>query len=140
MNWSDRTPEQKAEMVRELARKGYTASGIAQKIGVTRNSVIGCADRNNIQIGGLRPGSTKKRPPRKFNPIKFQMSPKPRPKPKPVKTIGVELMECTNGHCKWPLWEDGDPHRQCCGRKTDNPPYCADHAEQAYREPYWNGV
>ena len=45
----------------------------------------------------------------------------------------VPFLDLKPGQCKWPLWRDGDTHRDCCGNKIVGPgPYCEDHARRAY--------
>lgn len=148
MDWSDRTPEQKAEIVKELAGQGFTTSGIAQRAGTSRGAIASVASRENITIGGGIPGHKKgapRKPRRKFNPfngyfVDAALNSRPRAKPLSEKPIGIPLIERTQTQCAYPLWEDGDDHHNCCGLPIAEGAYCKDHAEICYREPYYNGV
>ena len=141
MDWSDRTPEQKAELVEHYAQQGLTMSGIAEKIGVSRNAVIGVAHRAEMKITGRKP--KRRKPRRQFNPYNGpSMKPKSQPRQKTTnaKPLGVDLMERKHSQCAYPLWNDGDDHRNCCGQPIEEGSYCRAHADVCYREPYYNGV
>lgn len=50
-------------------------------------------------------------------------------------TKRVSLFETGDSKCKWPLWGDGDDHRDCCGLPVKTGPYCAHHMQIAYAKP-----
>ncbi len=53
--------------------------------------------------------------------------------PDQVEPCRVPLVEAERAHCRWPLWEHADPHRDVCGAPTAGTgPYCAAHRKVAY--------
>tara|TARA_B100001250_G_scaffold387424_1_gene384806 strand:- start:587 stop:946 length:360 start_codon:yes stop_codon:yes gene_type:complete len=92
-----------------LWNEGLTTSVIGEKLGVTKNAVVGKVHRLGLPTRG--------------SPI--------RQKPKPAKVISLE--ELRPGMCSWPDGEPGKDDFRFCGDATvPDKPYCAHHCERAY--------
>ena len=93
--------------LRELWEQGLTASQIAAELSVTRNAVIGKADR--LGLSG-RP-----------SPIQRSKAPK------------LTLVALKERMCKWPIGHPGEADFHFCGGEArPNSPYCPEHHVQAY--------
>lgn len=136
MTW---TKEQIAELCK-LRDQGFTAAQIAAKIGgVTRNAVIGTANRLGLvkQQTGPRTGSVvpKRKPVRKRveNHGNYVRLVEAVPPAVPVidQQAGapVALFDLESHHCRWPI---GDPVLFCGGTKLDGRAYCEHHYGIAY--------
>ncbi len=106
------TPERDAEMERRYPMEGATA--IAAEWGVTKNMIVGRANRLGLTgTRWVRAGSTNR---------SSVVPRKPDPNPK--------------GSCQWP---HGDPRKQdfhfCGARAAAGRPYCAEHVRMAYYRP-----
>ena len=139
MSWN---PE-KEEKLRELWKKGHTASQIARLLGdVTRNAVIGKAHRLNLEARAASRKSTSKIiekntyiPEAKTQKLgrkaKFKalLLDKSFPAENPV-----ELYDLNDDHCRWPLGEKLEPAKFFCGRKPMQKfPYCQLHMLYGYQ-------
>ena len=92
-----------------LWNEGLATSVIGEKLGVTKNAVVGKVHRLGL--------------PKRGSPI--------RQKPKPAKVISLE--ELRPGMCSWPDGEPGKKDFRFCGDPTEpDRPYCAHHCERAY--------
>ena len=139
MSWTS----EREEKLKELWKKGHTASQIASILGnTTRNAVIGKAHRLNLEARA----KSKKTIPKvstEYNTkseIKTQklgrkakfkalLLDKSFPPENPVK-----LEELTDDHCRWPLGEKLQPVKFFCGRKpTEKFVYCALHLMIGYQ-------
>ena len=95
-----------------LWNEGLTTSVIGEKLGVTKNAVVGKVHRLGLPTRGL--------------PI--------RQKPKPVKVISLEKLR--TGMCSWPDGEPGEEDFRFCGQPIiEGKPYCLHHCERAYVKP-----
>ena len=139
MSW---TPE-KEEKLKELWKKGHTASQIASMLGdTTRNAVIGKAHRLNLEA---RAASKK---------IKSKFSTENNARPQ-VKTQKIgrkarfkallldksfeqenpkKLEELTDATCRWPIGHPYEENFYFCGRKPmEKFPYCKLHVLYAFQ-------
>ncbi|WP_366656446.1 GcrA family cell cycle regulator [Fodinicurvata sp. EGI_FJ10296] len=122
MSWTD----ERITLLRELWGNGKSASEIAEILGgVSRNAVIGKAHR--LQLSG-RPSPIKG---------KGDMEVKtPRKKPK-EEAQGATILSLTEHMCRWPIGDPKLPGFKFCGKTTSGSlPYCAEHAQAAYQQPY----
>jgi len=140
MSW---TPERE-EKLRELWKKGNTASQIANILGdTTRNAVIGKAHRLNLQARSKSKKITSKVNTENNVQTENKSSPKIGRKAK-FKALLLDknfeeenpkkLEELTDETCRWPI---GHPHEEnfyFCGRKSiDKFPYCKLHVLYAFQ-------
>jgi len=140
MSW---TPERE-EKLRELWKKGNTASQIANILsGTTRNAVIGKAHRLNLQARSKSKKITSKINIENIVQTENKSNPKIGRKAK-FKALLLDknfeeenpkkLEELTDETCRWPI---GHPHEESfyfCGRKSINKfPYCKLHVLYAFQ-------
>ena len=139
MSW---TPERENKL-KELWKKGHTASQIATIIGnTTRNAVIGKAHRLNLEARAVSKKST----------LKLQKDDNIAPEAKPQK-LGRKarfkallldknfeqenpknLEELTDETCRWPLGHPYEEKFYFCGRKPmEKFPYCKLHVLYAFQ-------
>ena len=139
MSW---TPERERKL-KELWKKGHTASQIASIIGnTTRNAIIGKAHRLNLEARAISKKSAPKvqtenniTPEVKTQKLgrkaKFKalLLDKNFPAENPTK-----LEDLTDDHCKWPLGEKLQPASFFCGRRpVEKFPYCQLHLLYGYQ-------
>ena len=139
MSWN---PE-KEKKLRELWKKGHTASQIARLLGdATRNAVIGKAHRLNLEARAASRKSTSKIIEKNTNipeaktqklgrkaKFKALLLDKSFPAENPV-----ELYDLNDDHCRWPLGEKLEPAKFFCGRKPMQKfPYCQLHMLYGYQ-------
>ena len=139
MSW---TPERQKKL-KELWKKGYTASQIATMIGeTTRNAVIGKAHRLNLEARVVSKKTLTTLIAKKGNNVEIKqekLSRKARFKsllldknfePENPKTL-EELAEDT---CKWPIGHPYEKNFYFCGRKPlEKFPYCNLHVLYAFQ-------
>ena len=138
MSW---TPERE-EKLRELWKKGHTASKIAELIGdTTRNAIIGKAHRLNLQA---RAASKKSLPRANTENNKSEIKTQKLGRKARFKALLLDknfeqenpkkLEELTDKTCKWPI---GHPHEEnfyFCGRESmEKFPYCQLHVLYAFQ-------
>ena len=143
MLWTDEA----VETLRQLAREGLSASGIAAALGAeSRNAVIGKANRIGVKLGG-GPASASGAP-RTARPRSEKPAPAP-PDDEPVSRsawpfagagVGqmrrVSFQEIGRAACRWPFGDPGSGDFAYCGLEpADGRPYCAGHCRMAYRPP-----
>ena len=139
MSWN---PE-KEEKLRELWKKGHTASQIARLLGdATRNAVIGKAHRLNLEARATSRKSTSKINEKNTNipEIKTQkLGRKARFKALLLdKNFEPEnpkqLEELTDETCRWPIGHPYEKKFYFCGRKSiEKFPYCKLHVLYAFQ-------
>jgi GcrA cell cycle regulator len=125
---------------------GFSCGQIAQELGVSRNAVIGKANRLGLsrfrhaiagadEITGTRTSARAKR--RTQVTILRALSAKPQVGVAPVpidSTNACRLYELQQWHCRWPIGDPGSQDFGFCGLKPlDGLPYCPRHARMAYR-------
>ena len=120
MSWTD----EKVQKLKELWKKGHTASQIAEMLGdTTRNAVIGKAHRLNLEARPSQQPLTRKQ---KFQSILLDKNFEPE-NPKSLE----ELSEDT---CKWPIGHPNEESFYFCGRKPEEDfPYCKLHVLYAFQ-------
>lgn len=143
MSWS----QSDIDTLRARIAEGLTARQIADKIGRTRNSVIGKAQRLGLSIGTQAdngPTTQRTRRKRRKGAAGLRSSSVTAcgavvtdPVPAPVVSLGpvadpafcpAPLIDLRANQCKYPLWGEGDTVRNCCGARRDLiEPYCAAH-------------
>ena len=140
MSW---TPE-RAEKLKELWKKGHTASQIAAILGgdTTRNAVIGKAHRLNLE--GRAVSKKIKTKTNKDNNIPSEVKTQKLGRKASFKALLLDknfepenpkkLEELTDDTCRWPI---GHPHEKkfyFCGRKPlEKFPYCKLHVLYAFQ-------
>ena len=139
MSW---TPERE-DKLRELWKKGRTASQIATLLGnTTRNAVIGKAHRLNLEARATSRKSTSKINEKNTNipEIKTQkLGRKARFKALLLdknfeEENPTKLEHLTDTLCRWPLGEKMEPATFFCGRKSvEKFPYCKLHLLYAFQ-------
>jgi|LakMenEpi03Aug12_release.lakeMendotaPanAssembly.Ray.scaffolds.fasta_scaffold295756_5 GcrA cell cycle regulator len=146
------TPAKIALLERYWA-EGRTAQRIGDKLGATRNAVIGKAHRLKLTPRGEPARAPVKQKIQKVKAVRPAAEPKlkgsrkttTRSKPVPPRPIVHETVPmgdvCTAtmalkaNDCRWPL---GDPYTDrfmyCDKKKTEKYPYCEEHCRMAYNE------
>ena len=138
MSW---TPERE-EKLKELWKKGHTASKIAELIGnTTRNAIIGKAHRLNLQA---RAASKKSSP--KANTENNRSEAKPQKLGRKARFRALlldknfeqenpkKLEELTDETCRWPIGHPYEEKFYFCGRKSmEKFPYCKLHVLYAFQ-------
>ena len=139
MSW---TPE-KEQKLKELWKKGHTASQIASMLGdTTRNAVIGKAHRLNLEArAGSKKSSTKTNLENNSQPEIKQQKLGRKAKFKALlldKNFEQEnpkkLEELTDETCRWPIGHPYEKKFYFCGRKPMQKfPYCKLHVLYAFQ-------
>ena len=139
MSW---TPE-RAEKLKELWKKGHTASQIASLLGnTTRNAVIGKAHRLNLEARAISKRSVPKV--NTENNVKPETKIQKHGRKARFKALLLDksfeqenpkkLEELTDETCRWPI---GHPYEETfyfCGRKSmEKFPYCKLHVLYAFQ-------
>jgi GcrA cell cycle regulator len=139
MGWTD----ERVEMLKKLWLDGLSASQIAKQLGgVTRNAVIGKVHR--LGLSGRATPSQPQRPafkaPRTTRPA---IAAPPRREPAaPTVPVAVFYPEepgsatvlTLGAHmCKWPIGDPSTDGFTFCGRRSNDGPYCVEHARVAYQ-------
>ena len=143
MGWTD----ERVELLKKLWQDGLSASQIAKQLGgVTRNAVIGKVHRLGLsgRATPSKPQRTVFKAPRPARPVApaiaapRRMAEAAPQQSTPVRYIderpGTATVLTLGAHmCKWPI---GDPSLDSftfCGRRSDEGPYCDEHASVAYQ-------
>ncbi len=138
MSW---TPE-KEQKLKELWKKGHTASQIATMLGdTTRNAVIGKAHRLNLEA---RAASSKKAKSQIKTQSETQQKEGKLSRKARFKSLLLDknfepenpkqLEELTEETCKWPIGHPSEKNFYFCGRKPmEKFPYCKLHVLYAFQ-------
>ena len=138
MSW---TPERE-EKLKELWKKGHTASQIAALLGgTTRNAVIGKAHRLNLEARAISKRSIQKENTENNN---VESKPQKLGRKARFKALLLDknfeaenptkLEYLTDKHCRWPLGGNMEPASLFCGRKSmEKFPYCKLHLLYAFQ-------
>ena len=143
MGWTD----ERVELLKKLWQDGLSASQIAKQLGgVTRNAVIGKVHRLGLsgRAAPSKPQRTVFKAPRPARPTAMvvtaprRMSDSSPTPPTPVRYIderpGTATVLTLGAHmCKWPIGDPALDNFTFCGRRSDEGPYCHEHAEVAYQ-------
>lgn len=135
--WEDLKPEQKLACLKAIAEPNDSAKFIAHRafveygFEITRNTVIGVANRAGLTMPGLQPPTAPER--KSVSPaseeladhLKYEPKSKSTHKMKPIpkkvekpKSKGVSFLELTNLTCRWPISGKPGPEMMCCGAPT----------------------
>ena len=138
MSWTD----EKVEKLRELWKKGHTASQISEVLGdTTRNAVIGKAHRLNLEA---RAPSKNSGAPTSNDNRQVKRSPAPTSRKAKFQSILLDknfepenpksLEDLTDQTCKWPIGHPNEDKFYFCGRKPEGEfPYCKLHVLYAFQ-------
>ena len=139
MSW---TPERE-EKLKELWKKGHTASQIASLLGnTTRNAVIGKAHRLNLEARAVSKKSVSKV--NTENNVKTETKPQKQGRKARFKALLLDksfeqenpkkLEELTDETCRWPIGHPYEEDFYFCGRKPmEKFPYCKLHVLYAFQ-------
>jgi GcrA cell cycle regulator len=134
--------EADTELLRKLWAEGFSCSQIGNKLGRTKNAVIGrvhrlglpqrlthtTIKRKKICPGGFPPARRKAR----REPHAPTQLPAPLPPQRPP-ADWLELVELKRNHCRWPAGDTRAGGVKYCGQPRDGTrPYCEHHARGAY--------
>jgi GcrA cell cycle regulator len=138
MSWTD----EKVEKLKDLWKKGHTASQIAEVLGdTTRNAVIGKAHRLNLEA---RAPSKNSGVPSSSDNRQVKRSPAPTSRKAKFQSILLDknfepenpksLEDLTDLTCKWPIGHPNEESFYFCGRKPEGEfPYCKLHILYAFQ-------
>ena len=116
MNWTNK----KIDKLKELWEQGDMAVEIAEVFGVTKNAIIGKANRLNF-TPRKRGGAHGIKRPRESAPITIELE-------------NPTLLESlTNEQCKFPLWNKRTDPKLFCGKESWNKSsYCRMHYDKTH--------
>ncbi len=120
--WTDA----RLDILRRLWAEGLVIDVIAERLGVTRNSIVGKAHR--LKLPG-RPSPIKRGgPPRiRVDRLKPKTAPKAEPPPKAIE-VAISVRVMGGEPCCWPIGEPGRPSFRFCEQPTVRPSsYCEAH-------------
>ena len=141
MSWTD----EKVQKLKELWKKGHTASQIAEMLGdTTRNAVIGKAHRLNLEARAPSKSSHTSGTSSGQNKIQRRPSQQPLTRKQKFQSILLDknfepenpksLEELTDETCKWPIGHPNEEKFYFCGRKPEGDfPYCKLHVLYAFQ-------
>lgn len=130
-----------------LVKSGYSGGAIAEKLGITRSSVIGKAHRLGLKIGNSRNGLSNKlaaklrkphqTPFNKRRDIKVISKPVYEKAPVPPQSIEdvarLTFPELEAHHCRFPVGHPKEPGFGFCGlERAPGRPYCESHAARCF--------
>ena len=145
--------QDRVEQLRTFLSAGLSCSQIANRIGVTRNAVIGKIHRLGLGPGRPVARPARVRPPRDRPPrsaqrrllrLVFAQPPcvadvPAKPAAEPIAVASVQpcsLLELARNQCRWPINDPADADFAFCGNDAvAGLSYCAGHARLAYRIP-----
>jgi len=111
MSWTDEA----VQLLKELWLEGRSAREIGERLGMTRNAVIGKANRMGLAH------KTKTPAPRVSAPVE-------------TSSRAISPHELNEKMCRWPIGHPGDQDFHFCGgQRVPGRPYCETHCAMAYR-------
>ena len=141
MSWTD----EKVQKLKELWKKGHTASQIAEMLGdTTRNAVIGKAHRLNLEARAPSKSSPSSGTNSGQNKIQRRPSQQPLTRKQKFQSILLDknfepenpksLEDLSENTCKWPIGHPNEESFYFCGRKPEGEfPYCKLHVLYAFQ-------
>jgi GcrA cell cycle regulator len=121
----------------------FSAALIAQRLGVTRNAVLGKIHRLGLskprasRLPVARSPAPRPRRPARARALAPSSSPPAIVRPAAAPEIGpglvAHLEDLPRRACHWPLGDPQAPDFAFCGRRVETGPYCPAHAAIAYR-------
>lgn len=141
---SESWPQDQTDTLLRLWEDGRTSGQIAQRMGITRNQVMGKAHRLGLkherivkQAVNYTPRVSKPKPV-----VNFMLRvPKPKGKkpPTPLKAQDktshpIPFLNADHTTCKWPLWSGPRTGLVCGATPIPTKPYCAFHYDKAFVE------
>ncbi len=143
MGWTD----ERVELLKKLWQDGLSASQIAKQLGgVTRNAVLGKVHRLGLsgRAAPSKPQRTVFKAPRAPRPaaaapsLPRRIAEPAQAAPPPARYVdeapGTATVLTLGAHmCKWPIGDPALDNFTFCGRRTDEGPYCHEHAQVAYQ-------
>ena len=141
MSWTD----EKVQKLKELWKKGHTASQISEMLGdTTRNAVIGKAHRLNLEARAPSKNSSNSVSSTGQNRIQRRPSQQPLTRKQKFQSILLDknfepekpksLEELTEKTCKWPIGHPNEESFYFCGRTPEEEfPYCKLHVLYAFQ-------
>ena len=127
MKWT----EERTTLLAQLVDEGLSSTVIAERMGVSRNSVISKVHQQKLT---LKLGQGRKPPKRKPPPKQWQLPPR-KPLPMRISTPvpgPVAFMELRLGQCKWPLGAFFCGVSAIAGK-----PYCLHHMKLGIQGSYY---
>jgi GcrA cell cycle regulator len=132
---------ERVALLKDRIDAGLSCAQIAREIGVSRNAVIGKANRLGLSrskgvTSGHREGTARSRiATRQRTVLALWANPPLAVAEAPEDSANLcPLFELQQWHCRWPI---GDPTAEnfgfCGNKQVDSLPYCAAHARMAYR-------
>lgn len=107
------TPERIAALI-ALWEEGLTTSVIGERLGITKNAVVGKVHRLGL-------------------PKRVQSNRAPTPVQEKPRGEMIKLEKLSSGMCCWPEGEPGTDDFRFCGAPAEpDRPYCLDHCRRAY--------
>jgi GcrA cell cycle regulator len=105
----------RTEILIQLRKLHQPVSIMAERLGITRNAIIGKLHRLGLSVARIR----------RSVPTLIA--------PEKASRIGITLMQLTSKTCHWPLGDPQQPDFGFCGNLIlEGCPYCAEHAKLAY--------
>ena len=143
--WTD----ERKENLRRLWADGHSASLIAATLtGVTRNAIIGCANRMGLPARRTRyqiPHPERPRAPR-ARPVSRRVSLGPNSNvvrfvpvrvsdiPEPTTEFNCTMLQLTQATCHYPHGHPGEPDYHYCGAQVSYRSLCSYHAAVCYQQ------
>lgn len=133
------TPELVHELTTLWNARDLSATGIAAKLGVSRNAILGKASR--LHLPKRRGQSPRSRQPDRPKPPRVPRLAVPHPRPAPMLevvkpngnaweplpgTVPLPLVDIRDGQCRWPVSQDA-PFLFCACPVQPGKPYCRHH-------------
>jgi GcrA cell cycle regulator len=129
------------ELLKNRIMAGLSCSEIAREIGLSRNAVIGKANRlglSRFNATGQQPQSTEITRHKKLTRRQIAHVPCAEAKRACADAQGdrCSLSDLQEWNCRWPIGDPGNADFGFCGKNSvDGLPYCAAHVRLAYRLP-----